>query len=89
MPFHEAVGVNGKKGATTEIQGAGVKYMGYPIKYYSSVSGGLRETKAAIGVHGSIWYRGYGSVKSTVLFLNFPHIIQLDILRPSSRENHH
>ena len=61
----------------------------YTIKYYSSVSGGLRETKAAIWVQGSIWYRGYGSVKSTVLFLKFSHIIQLDILRPSSRENHH
>ena len=50
-----------------------------PIKYYSSVSGGLRETKASIWVQGSICYHGYGSVKSTVLFLNFSHIIQLDI----------
>ena len=50
-----------------------------PIKYYSSVSGGLRETKAAIWVQGSICYRGYGSVKSTVLFLHFSHIMHLDI----------
>ena len=49
------------------------------FKYYSGVSGGLRETKAAIWVQGSICYRGYGSVKSTVLFLNFSHIMQLDI----------
>ena len=50
-----------------------------PIKYYSSVSDELRETKAAIWVRGSICYRGHGSVKSTVLFLNFSHIMQLDI----------
>ena len=49
-----------------------------PIKYYSSVFGGLRETKAYIWVQGSICYRGYGFVKSTVLFLNFLHIVQLD-----------
>ena len=28
MPFHDAVGINCKKGATTEYQGADVKYMG-------------------------------------------------------------
>ena len=28
MPFHDAVGMNCKKGATTENQGADVKYMG-------------------------------------------------------------
>ena len=28
MPFHDAVGINCKKGATTETQGSGVKYMG-------------------------------------------------------------
>ena len=28
MPFHDAVGINCKKGATTENQGADVKYMG-------------------------------------------------------------
>ena len=28
MPFHNAVGVNREKGATTENQGTGVKYMG-------------------------------------------------------------
>ena len=28
MPLHEEVWVNGKRGATTEIQGAGVWYMG-------------------------------------------------------------
>ena len=28
MPLHDAVGINCKKGATTENQGAGVKYMG-------------------------------------------------------------
>ena len=28
MPLHDAVGVNCKKGATTENQGSGVKYMG-------------------------------------------------------------
>ena len=28
MPLYDAVGVNCKKGATTENQGAGVKYMG-------------------------------------------------------------
>ena len=28
MPSHDAVGVNCKKGATTETQGAGVKHMG-------------------------------------------------------------
>ena len=29
MPLHEAVGINCEKGATTENQGSGVKYMGY------------------------------------------------------------
>ena len=28
MPLHDAVGINFKKGATTEFQGADVKYMG-------------------------------------------------------------
>ena len=28
VPLHDAVGINCKKGATTENQGAGVKYMG-------------------------------------------------------------
>ena len=28
MPLHDAVGINCKKGATTEYQGADVKYMG-------------------------------------------------------------
>ena len=28
MPLHEAVGINCKKGATTEDQGSGVEYMG-------------------------------------------------------------
>ena len=28
MPLHDAVGINCKKGATTENKGAGVKYMG-------------------------------------------------------------
>ena len=28
MPLHDAVGINCKKGATTEYQGAEVKYMG-------------------------------------------------------------
>ena len=28
MPLHDAVGINCKKGATTENQGANVKYMG-------------------------------------------------------------
>ena len=28
MPLHDAVGINCKKGATTEDQGSGVKYMG-------------------------------------------------------------
>ena len=28
MPLHDAVGINCKKGATTENQGSGVKYMG-------------------------------------------------------------
>ena len=28
MPLHDAVGINCKNGATTENQGAGVKYMG-------------------------------------------------------------
>ena len=50
-----------------------------PIKYYISVSGGLRENKASIRVQGSVCYRGYGSARSTVLFLNFSHIMQLDI----------
>ena len=27
MPLHDAVGINCKKGATTENQGSGVKYM--------------------------------------------------------------
>ena len=29
MPLHDAIGINCKKGATTENQGSGVKYMGY------------------------------------------------------------
>ena len=28
MPLYDAVGINCKKGATTEHQGSGVKYMG-------------------------------------------------------------
>ena len=28
MPLHDAIGINCKKGATTENQGADVKYMG-------------------------------------------------------------
>ena len=28
MPLHNVVGINSKNGATTENQGAGVKYMG-------------------------------------------------------------
>ena len=28
MPLHDAVGINCKKGATSENQGSGVKYMG-------------------------------------------------------------
>ena len=28
MPLHHVVGINCKKGATTENQGSGVKYMG-------------------------------------------------------------
>ena len=28
MPLHDAVGINCKKGATTENQGSAVKYMG-------------------------------------------------------------
>ena len=28
MPVHDAVGIDCKKGATTEDQGSGVKYMG-------------------------------------------------------------
>ena len=28
MPLHDVVGINSKKGATSENQGSGVKYMG-------------------------------------------------------------
>ena len=28
MPLHDAVGINGEKGTTTEYQGVDVKYMG-------------------------------------------------------------
>ena len=31
MPLHDAVGTNCKKGATTENQGSGVKYMGLEV----------------------------------------------------------
>ena len=31
MPLHDAVGINRKKGATTENQGADVKYIGYGV----------------------------------------------------------
>ena len=31
MPLHDAVGINCKKGATTENQGLGVEYMGYRV----------------------------------------------------------
>ena len=31
MPLHDAVGINCKKGATTENQGSSVKYMGYGV----------------------------------------------------------
>ena len=31
MTLHDAVGINSKKGATTENQGADVKYMGYAV----------------------------------------------------------
>ena len=30
-PLHDAVGINCKKGATTEFQGADVKYMGQRV----------------------------------------------------------
>ena len=59
-----------------------------PIECYSSVSGGLRETKSSIWVQGSICYRGYGSVKSTVLFLNFSRIMQFDICVRALERNH-
>ena len=31
MPLHDSVGINFKKGATTEYQGAYVKHMGYGV----------------------------------------------------------
>ena len=31
MPVHDVVGINCKKGATTENQGSAVKYMGYGV----------------------------------------------------------
>ena len=31
MPLHDAIGINCKKGATTENQGADVKYMGLGV----------------------------------------------------------
>ena len=31
MPLNDAVGINCKKGATTQNQGAHVKYMGYGV----------------------------------------------------------
>ena len=31
MPLHGKVRINCKKGATTENQGAGIKYMGYEV----------------------------------------------------------
>ena len=31
MPLHDAVGINCKKGVTTENQGSGVKYMGLGV----------------------------------------------------------
>ena len=31
MPLHNAVGINCKKGATTEYQGADGKYVGYGV----------------------------------------------------------
>ena len=31
MPLYDAVGMNCKKGATTENQGLGFKYMGYVV----------------------------------------------------------
>ena len=31
MQLHDAVGINCKKGVTTEYQGADVKYMGYGV----------------------------------------------------------
>ena len=40
IPLHDAVGINCKKGATTEHQGACVKYMGlgmYVGHYYPSL----------------------------------------------------
>ena len=44
MPLHDAVGINCKKGATTENQGAGVQYMaGLPLKFGNRVQG--QETK--------------------------------------------
>ena len=36
MPLLDAVGMNCKKGATTENQGAGVKYMGQEVYVYDS-----------------------------------------------------
>ena len=37
MPLHDAVGINCKKGATTEYQGTDVKYMGYGVYVYDCV----------------------------------------------------
>ena len=31
MPLHDVVGINCKKGASTENQGSAVKYMGYGV----------------------------------------------------------
>ena len=33
MPLHDAVGINSEKGATTDNQGSGVKYMGSGVEY--------------------------------------------------------
>ena len=38
MPLHDAVGINCKKGATTENQGSGVKYMGLGVYHDDCVT---------------------------------------------------
>ena len=38
MPLHDAVGINCENGATTEYQGADVKYRGYEVYVDDHVS---------------------------------------------------
>ena len=82
MLLHDVVGVNREKGATTENQGAGVKYMGQRAKVwllglcyltwydYSSLVGGGRKSWYIIIINmESTWYYMFFQFDSLIMLL--------------------